>query len=97
VQLSAGELSGTDVCVELIRAGSTNTVVRSWYAGAGNSSCPTTFGTGPATPTTTSGYCVVKVWGMKQATLQAVVVNSDLRLKGGSVAAFERGVPAGTC
>lgn len=97
VQLSAGELAGSDVCVELIRGGSPNTVVRSWYAGAGNPSCPATFGAGPSTPTVAGGFCVVKVWGMKQATLQAVMVNSDLRLKAGSVAAFERGVPAGAC
>jgi len=95
VQLSAGELSGTDVCVELIRAGTPNTVQRSWYAG--NSSCPTQFGTPPPTPATTSGFCVVKVWGMKQATLQAVVINAPLQLKAGSVAGFERGAPAGTC
>ena len=97
VQLSAGELSISDVCVELIRAGSPNTVRRSWYAGAANSSCPTQFGTAPATPATAAGFCVVKVWGMKQATLQAVVVNAPLQLKAGSVAGFERGAPAGTC
>jgi Flp pilus assembly protein TadG len=97
VQLSAGELTGGDVCVELIRAGSPNTVVRSWYASAGNGSCPSTFGTGPTMPTITSGYCAVKVWAMKSAKLQAVVVNSDIALKGGSVAGFERGVPAGAC
>jgi Flp pilus assembly protein TadG len=97
VQLSAGELTGSDVCVELIRAGSPSTVTRSWYASAGNSSCPAPFGTAPATPTVTTGSCVVKVWAMKTAKLQAVLVNSDLQLKGGSVAGFERGVPAGTC
>ena len=97
VQLSAGELTGSDVCVELIRVGSTNTVVRSWYAGAANSSCPGSFGTAPSTPTISSGYCVVKVWGMKQANLQAVLVNAPLALKAGSVAAFERGTPAGAC
>ena len=97
VQQSAGELSGSDVCVELIRAGSTNTVVRSWYASGGNTSCPTQFGTAPTTPSVTTGSCVVKVWGMKEAKLQAVLFNSDLKLKAGSVAAFERGVPAGTC
>ena len=97
VQLSAGELTGSDVCVELIRAGSPNTVTRSWYAAAGNSSCPAQFGTAPATPAVTTGYCVVKVWGMKTAKLQAVLVNSDLELKAGSVAAFERGIPAGSC
>src|SRR5688572_4449177 len=97
VQLSAGELTGSDVCVELIRAGASNIVRRSWYAGAGNSSCPAQFGTAPTTPTVTTGNCVVKVWGMKTAKLQAVLVNSDLELKAGSVAAFERGIPAGSC
>ena len=97
VQLSAGELTGNDVCVELIRVGSSNTVTRSWYASASNSSCPANFGTAPATPTMSNGYCVVKVWGMKTAQLQAVLVNSDLELKAGSVAAFERGIPAGSC
>jgi Flp pilus assembly protein TadG len=97
VQLSAGELSGGDVCVELIRAGASNTVTRSWYAGAGNSSCPAQFGTAPPTPTVTTGNCVVKVWAMKTAKLQAVLVNSDLKLKAGSVAGFERGIPAGSC
>lgn len=98
VQLSATELTGSDVCVELVRAGSPNTVVRRWYAGAANTSCPSTFGTGPATPTVNEGYCVVRVWGMKEAKLQAVFVNSDLRLKAGSVAAYERGAPqAGMC
>ncbi len=97
VQLSASELTGSDVCVQLIRGGSTPVVVRSWYSSAGNTSCPSTFGTAPTTPTVTDGYCVVKVWGMKEAKLQAVLFNSDLRLKAGSVAAFERGTPAGTC
>jgi Flp pilus assembly protein TadG len=97
VQLSAGELTGSDVCVQLIRGGSPEVVVRGWYASAGNSSCPSTFGTAPATPTVNAGYCVVKVWGMREAKLQAVLYNSDLRLKAGSVAAFERGIPAGTC
>jgi Flp pilus assembly protein TadG len=97
VQLSAGELSASDVCVELIRAGASNTVTRSWYANAGNSSCPAQFGTAPPTPTVTAGNCVVKVWAMKTAKLQAVFVNSDLELKAGSVAGFERGIPAGSC
>lgn len=93
VQLSATELTGNDVCVELIRAPST--VVRSWYAGA--ASCPASFGTGPTTPTATAGSCVVKVWGMREAKLQAILYNSDLRLKAGSVAAYERGTPPGAC
>lgn len=97
VQLSAGELSVSDVCVELIRGGSPNTVERWWYASAANTSCPSTFGTAPTMPTVSDGYCVVKVWGMKEAKLQAVLFNSDLRLKAGSVAAYERGTPAGTC
>ena len=97
VQLSATELTGNDVCVQLIRAGTPNTVVRSWYAGAGNTSCPSTFGTPPAMPTVAEGYCVVKVWAERDAKLQAILYNSDLRLKAGSVAAFERGTPAGTC
>jgi Flp pilus assembly protein TadG len=97
VQLSASELTTSDVCVQLIRGGSPSVVVRSWYASSANSSCPSTFGTPPTTPTVTDGYCVVKVWGMKTAKLQAVLYNSDLRLKAGSVAAFERGTPAGTC
>jgi len=97
VQLSASELTTSDVCVQLIRGGSTEVVVRSWYASASNTSCPSTFGTAPSTPTVSEGYCVVKVWAMKTAKLQAVFVNSDLRLKAGSVAAFERGIPAGTC
>ena len=96
VQLSATELTGSDVCVELIRGGSSNTVVRSWYPNAA-ASCPATFGSAPATPTVSDGYCVVKVWSMKQAKLQAVLFNSNLRLKGGSVAAYERGTPVGTC
>ena len=97
VLLSAGELSNADVCVELIRAGASNTVTRSWYAGAGNSSCPAQFGTAPTTPTVNTGSCVVKVWAMKTAKLQAVLVNSDLELKARSVAGFERGIPAGSC
>ena len=97
VQLSAGELAVGDVCVELVRAGSPNTVTRSWYASAGNSSCPASFGAAPATPAMTTGTCVVKVWAMKTAKLQAVFFNSDLALKGGSVAGFERGIPAGSC
>lgn len=103
VQLSASELTTSDVCVELIRGGSTPVVTRSWYAAAANTSCPSTFGTPPSTPTVAAGYCVVKVWGMKEAKLQAVLFNSDLRLKAGSVAAYERGnptqsgFPAGTC
>jgi Flp pilus assembly protein TadG len=97
VQLSAGELTTSDVCVQLIRGGSPATIVRTWYASAANSSCPTNFGTPPTTPTVSDGYCVVKVWGMKTAKLQAVFFSSDLTLKAGSVAAYERGTPPGTC
>jgi Flp pilus assembly protein TadG len=97
VQLSASELTGSDVCVQLIRGGSSPVVVRSWYASSANTSCPSNFGTAPVTPTVDDGYCVVKVWGMRQAKLQAVLFNSDLALKAGSVAAYERGTPAGTC
>jgi Flp pilus assembly protein TadG len=97
VQLSATELTGSDVCVELVRAGSPNTVVRRWYASAANTSCPSTFGTGPTIPAVDTGYCVVKVWGMKQAKLQTVFFSSDLALKAGSVGAYERGAEAGAC
>jgi Flp pilus assembly protein TadG len=97
VQLSATELTGSDVCVQLVRAGSPDTVVRSWYASAANTSCPSNFGSAPTTPAITAGYCVVKVWGMKQATLQAVFFSSDLALKAGSVGAYERGATVGVC
>jgi Flp pilus assembly protein TadG len=96
VQLSATELTGSDVCVELLRGGQASPV-QSWYASSGNTSCPSSFGTPPATPAVNTGYCVVKVWGMKQATLQAVFFTSTLSLKAGSVGSYERGTEAGVC
>jgi Flp pilus assembly protein TadG len=95
VALSASELSEGDVCIELVKAGSPATVEQSWYAG--DTSCPSSFGTAPVTPTVTAGYCVVKVWGMKQSRLQAVFFSSDINLKAGSVGAYERGVEPGVC
>lgn len=96
IQLSATELTGSDVCVELLRSGQA-APVQSWYASSANSSCPASFGTGPTTPSVSTGYCVVRVWGMKQAKLQAVFFSSDLSLKAGSVGAYERGTEAGVC
>jgi Flp pilus assembly protein TadG len=95
VQVSATELTNSDVCVELVRKGSPDTVVRSWYAGFGT--CPASFGSAPTTPTVTSGYCVVKVWGEKDAALQAFFFTSSLTLKAGSVGAYERGTTPGVC
>ena len=96
-QVAATELTTADVCVELVRKGSPDTVVSHWYTSAGGSSCPATFGSAPATPTMTDGFCVVKVWGMKDSTLQTFFFTSNLKLKAGSVAAYERGSVPGVC
>ena len=96
-QVAATELSTADVCVELVRKGSPDTVVSHWYTSAGGASCPATFGSAPATPTMTDGFCVVKVWGLKDSTLQAFFFTSNLKLKAGAVAAYERGSTPGVC
>src|SRR2546426_1394028 len=85
-QVAATELTTGDVCVELVRKGSPDTVVTHWYTSSAGASCPSTFGSAPATPTVTDGYCVVKVWGEKDSTLQALFFTSNLKLKAGSVA-----------
>ncbi|MGH9003083.1 MAG: TadE/TadG family type IV pilus assembly protein, partial [Acidimicrobiia bacterium] len=94
VQLSTGELANGQVCIQLVRAGSPATVVRSWYPGGG-SSCP--FGSVPDTPTMSSGYCVVKVWAQRTAELQAFFFTRSIDLTAKSVAAYERGATPGVC
>jgi Flp pilus assembly pilin Flp len=96
VQLSASELGAGDICVQLVRAGSPDTVVRSYYPGGG-SSCPSSIGSAPGTPTTTAGYCVVKVWAHRPATLEAMFFNRALNLRAKGVAAYERGTTPGVC
>jgi Flp pilus assembly protein TadG len=94
VQLSTGEVTNADVCVQLVRAGSPETVVRSWYPGGG-SSCP--FGSVPDSPSVSSGYCVVKVWTQRTSQLQAFFFTRSIDLKAKSVAAYERGATPGVC
>lgn len=96
VQLSAAELTNNDVCVQLVRAGSPDTVVRSYYP-SGGGSCPANFGSAPETPTMASGYCVVKVWAHRTSTLQAFFFSRPVELTAKSVAAYERGATAGVC
>lgn len=95
-QLSAGEMGDDDICVQLVRAGSPDTVVRSYYP-AGGGSCPASFGSAPTTPSMPSGYCVVKVWGHRTADFQAFFFAKTVDLKATSVAAYERGATAGVC
>jgi Flp pilus assembly protein TadG len=95
VQLATSELGNADVCVQLVRAGSPETVVRSWSPSGG--SCPASVGTAPATPSMPSGYCVVKVWSHRTATLQAFFFTRTLELTAKSVAAYERGATPGVC
>jgi len=94
VQLSTGELTNDDVCVQLVRAGSPETVVRSWYPGGG-SSCP--FAGVPDTPASSDGYCVVKVWTKRTSELQAFFFTRSIDLTAKSVAAYERGATPGVC
>ena len=94
VQLSTGELENDDVCVQLVEAGSPDTVKRSWYPGGG-SSCP--FGSAPDTPAMSSGYCVVKVWAQRTSELQAFFFTRSIELPAMSVAAYERGATPGVC
>jgi Flp pilus assembly protein TadG len=95
VQLSTTELGNDNVCVQLVRAGSPDTVVRSYYPGGG--SCPSSFGGTPETPTVATGYCVVKVWANRQSELQAFFFTRTLELTAKSVAAYERGATPGVC
>ncbi|MGH3116310.1 MAG: TadE/TadG family type IV pilus assembly protein [Gaiellales bacterium] len=96
-QLSAGELGHDDVCVQLVRAGSPDTVVRSYYPTSGGGSCPASFGSAPPTPSMPGGYCVVKVWAHRTADLQAFFFTKAVDLKAKAVAAYERGATAGVC
>lgn len=96
LQLSSGELTEDNICVQLVRAGSPETVARSWYPGGG-SACPSEFGGAPPTPTVPDAYCVVKVWAHRTADLQAVFFNTDVHLKAKAVAAYERGATPGVC
>lgn len=95
-QLSSPELGIDDICVQLVRAGSPETVVRSYYPNGG-SSCPPSFGSIPQTPDMPAGYCVVKVWAHVTTDLQAFFFTSTLDLKAKGVAAYERGATAGVC
>lgn len=95
-ELSVSQLENGDICVQLVRAGSPDTIVRSYYPSS-SPSCPPSFGSVPETPAMPAGYCVVKVWAHKEADLQAFFFTSTLDLKAQSVAAYERGATAGVC
>jgi hypothetical protein len=96
VSLSTGELNNGGVCVQLVRTGSPDTVLRSYYPDG--SSCPASFGSPPPTPPDmTAGYCVVKIWAHRTAKLQAMFFTNDLDLTAKSVAAYERGTTPGVC
>ncbi len=97
LQLSSTELTVDDICVQLVRKGSPDTVVRKYYPASGLGSCPAEFGAAPVTPDMPSGYCVVKVWAHRGATLQAVFFNKALDVTAKTVAAYERGVTPGVC
>ena len=81
-QVAATELTTADVCVELVRKGSPDTVVNRWYTSASSSACPATFGSAPATPTMTAGFCVVKVWAKKDSTLRNVLLHLEPEAEG---------------
>lgn len=97
LQLSSSELGTDNICVQLVKAGSPETIVRSWYPPSGGGSCPAEFGAPPASPTMAAGFCVVKVWSHRTARLEALFFNQNIDLTARAVAAYERGTTAGVC
>jgi Flp pilus assembly protein TadG len=88
VELSGGDLTSSQVCVELLKVG-TGDVYSSLPA-----SCS---GSGPGTPTTAAtGDCVVKVWAARPDKLQAMFFSATLTLTAKSVSRYESKV-SGSC
>ena len=85
VQLSAGDLTSTQVCVKLVReAGATDNNVLT-------SSCPASMTVNePAMPANlANGDCVVKVWAQRPDRLQVFFFSTNLTLKASSVSRYE--------
>lgn len=82
VDLSAGDLLTSQVCVKLVKAPST--VVRA-------SSCPASLaGSQPSITGIPASECAVLVWARRSSQLQAVFFTRDLTLVASSVSRYER-------
>lgn len=82
VQLSAGDLTTSQVCVKLVKAPAT--VKRA-------SSCAASLtGSEPSITGVPAGDCVVLVWAGRTSELQAIFFSRQLDLNASSVGKFER-------
>ena len=82
VDLAAGDLSSTQVCVKLVQAPSTQIEA---------SSCPTPLSAAePSLAGIPSGQCVVLVWASRSDHMEAVFFSKDLPLDAASVSRYER-------
>jgi Flp pilus assembly protein TadG len=82
VDLAAGDVSASQVCVKLVEAPST--VIEA-------SSCPSALANAaPSLSGIPAGQCVAVVWAARQDQLQAVFFSKDLPMAGEAVSRYER-------
>ena len=83
-ELSGGEISAGQVCVQVYKKG-TGAVISSPAGGCGLSTAA------PSDPAATpTGTCLIKVWAARSADLQALFFKTTLNLTSDAVARYER-------
>jgi len=80
--LAGGDLAASQVCVVLVKKGTSSDSVRQ-SAGSG---C----GTEPSTAGIPVGECAVKVWSQRQSDLEVIFFSRTLTLQAGAVSRYER-------
>jgi hypothetical protein len=81
IDLAAGDLTPSQVCVSLVEAPST--VVRA-------SSCDPMVGSAPAITGIAAGDCVVLVWARRTTEIQAIIFAKDITLDASTASRYER-------
>lgn len=90
VALAGGDLENADVCAELIDVGADPDATRRSWIGGG---C--TAADAPATPSSATTGCVVKVWARTSADLNVIFFSRSLTLEADAVGIYERGQTCG--
>lgn len=92
VELSGGDLVASQVCVQVVQVAAgppvTETVLGAFPTTA-SGGCTLAM-TAPATPASSEGTCVVKVWGERDAELQAFFFTKTLTMESKAVGRYER-------
>lgn len=93
VTLSAGDLTTSQVCVQLVRKDTVSTeTVRRSAVPAGCSAVTPPLSTGVPV-----GQCVVKVWAQRTTTMEAVFFSRNITLNSTAIGRYERKGAPETC